>query len=106
MPPDQGDIAFLRLPFFKLQGDMGMRLISEPHNDKARRVHVETVNDTGGAMVAFHPCFQTISQIGRLAGYTQQAGGFFQHYYVLIEMDDRQDPLRWWGIDKGPWPGG
>ena len=87
LPSDHRHVAFFDLAGFKQLAEAALGLNAPGHEQQARGVLVQAVDDQGFGVAVLHPFGQAVLLVRAATGHRQQAAGFFQHQQVLVFVD-------------------
>lgn len=87
---DQGFISLGRVPPFKLQTEMSVRLGGSGQNHHAGRIHIEAMDDARFRKKRLSTAFDAVRQISSFAGHRKQPRRLLNDEQMLVDMQYRQ----------------
>ena len=88
LPIDQGLVALAHQALLEHDAQVALRLGTAPHDDDARRAHVQSMNDHGVGHLSLHPARQAILLAGTATGNAQQPAGLVDNDQLRREIEN------------------
>ena len=94
MPLDHGLVALAYPALLEHHTQLALRLGTAPHDNDARRAHVQAMNDHGVGIFGLNPARQAVFLAHAAPGHTQQAAGFVDNDQLRREIEDGEPAVR------------